>query len=248
MLNEHIKKDAVIKLYHSKQDLDEYTNDERIRLCKGRIRKIVSESEIEIILEENAEKEFQKNICYIMYIFTVQDIFLCCCYYKSSFLEEDNKLLLMDIVSPLERVQRRMHHRVSCHSKILYRKLTPEEAKKQLEGAELLDGSELVMDTCENSLVDISGGGIRFTSKKQIFVDDYLCVRFEVMNEKHVVEMKVMGQVVCSKKLRNEEDGYDIRMKYIGLTEEAKKQIIYFVFQLERDNINVRWQRGGDFA
>ena len=68
------------------------------------------------------------------------------------------------------------------------------------------------------------------------------------MEKKQAVEIKAVGQVVYSDKLRNEENCYDIRVKFIGMAEEVKKRIICFVFQLERDSINVRWQRGGGFA
>ena len=76
----------------------------------------------------------------------------------------------------------------------------------------------------------------------------YIIHNSKIMEKKQVFEIKAVGQVVYSGKLRNEENCYDIRMKFIGITEEMKKKIICFVFQLERDSINVRWQQGGGFA
>ena len=87
-------------------------------------------------------------------------------------------------------------------------------------------------------MVDISGGGIRFTTRSKVNVDDYVLARFEIMNEKRAVEMKVIGQIVYAGRLRNEQDSYDVRIKYIQLSEKARKDIIQFVFQLERDKIS----------
>ena len=248
MLSEHIKEDAVVKLYLSSREPDHSVSGEPPLLGKGRFQKIVSESEVEILLEEDADREFQKNICYEMYIFSLQEVFLCSCYYKLSYLENESRILQMEVVSPLERVQRRMHQRVSCHSKIRYEVIPPENVRKALEGGEGSDGYGPDLASARDTLVDISGGGIRFTSRKKIAEDDVLSVRFEILEKKQVFEIKAVGQVVYSGKLRNEENCYDIRMKFIGITEEMKKKIICFVFQLERDSINVRWQQGGGFA
>ena len=57
--------------------------------------------------------------------------------------------------------------------------------------------------------------------------------------------MHVFGQVVYCQALRNEKDVFDIRMKYIHLSEAKKEQIIRFVFQLEREQRNVKLRRGG---
>jgi hypothetical protein len=246
MLSEHVKKDAVVKLYPSSLEAEGAAGEENSLLGRGRMRNIVSESEIEIILEEDAKKEFQKNICYLMYIFSAQEVFLCSCYFKLSYLEKESRVLQLEVVSPLERVQCRMHQRVSCHSKIQYEVVPPEDLKKHLEEENAGFGPDLA--SSRDSIVDISGGGIRFTTKKPIAVNDFLFVRFEIMEKKQPVEIKSMGQVVYSGVLRNEEKCYDIRMKFIGLSEETRRRIIFFVFQLERDSINVRWQHGGGFA
>ena len=247
-MSEHIKKDARVKLYLSSQEAEGIVIKEKTLLGEGNFQKIVSESEIEIILEGDANSEFHKNICYEMYIFSAQEVFLCSCYYKLSYLEKENRILQIEIVSPLERVQRRMHQRVSCHSKIRYEIISPENLRNVTAGEQEPAGHEQDLASARDSLVDISGGGIRFTSKKKITVDDFLSVRFEIMEKKQAVEIKAVGQVVYSDKLRNEENCYDIRVKFIGMAEEVKKRIICFVFQLERDSINVRWQRGGGFA
>lgn len=250
MLEEHIKNNARVKLCCSRQEQGEYINEEKNLVCQGKIFRIISETEIEIFLSDrDREERIQKNIGYIMYIYTAQEVFISNVYYRGSYQEEEKEILTIEVVSPLEKIQRRMHQRVSCHSKMFFQAVSQEMIYKWKTEAVLFDVYDLSSESLEDSLVDISGGGIRFTTRSHIPVDEFLFVRFEIINDKRAIEMKVLGQVVHSALLRNEQDCYDIRMKYIDLSEEERKKIIHFVFQLERDSINnVRWHRGGEFV
>lgn len=240
MIEEHIKKDALVRLYDKKQDLEDYSAEERFQICQGKIRRFVSEAEIEILLEKNIEVNLQKNICYIIYFFCGKKVFMCSCYYKSFYTEEEEHIMLLELVSPLEQVQRRMYQRVSCHSKILYWEIAKEQAIRYREMEKLPEEAGKPESSVENSLMDIGGGGIRFTSTTFIPVDSFLLIRFEIMNGKKTKGMQTVGQVVYSKPHHSEKDCFEIRMKYIGLTEEERKQIIHFVFKLERDSISKR--------
>lgn len=248
MLKEHIKKDSLVKLYRTKQLLEDYENEEKLLVCRGRVAQIVSDSEMEILIDASEEENLQKNICYILYLFLPQEVLMCSCYFMSAYAEGEQKNVTLDLVSALEFVQRRMHQRVSCHSRIFYQEIEKEELKSMAEHVEIFDELREQREFYEESLIDISGGGVRFVSKKKLAVDSYVSVCFEIVNEKRAVEMKVTGQVVYAMPLRNEQDSYDIRVKYIGLAEEQREKIIHFVFQLERDSINTRWQRGGKTA
>lgn len=240
MTEEHIKQDTLVRIYDRKQDLEDYSEEERFQICHGRIKRFVSEAEIEILLGKNIEVELHKNICYIIYFFCGKKVFMCSCYYKNFYTEEEGNMMLLELVSTLEQVQRRMYQRVSCHSKILYWEIAKEKAVRYREMAKLPEEAEKSGSSVENSLADIGGGGIRFTARDAIPVDSFLFVRFEIMNGKKTEEMQAVGKVVYSMPHHSEKDCFEIRMKYIGLAEEERKQIIHFVFQLERDSISKR--------
>ncbi len=240
MIEEHIKKDALVRIYDKKQDLEDYSEEERFQICQGKIRRFASEAEIEILLEKNIEVNLQKNVCYIIYFFCGKKVFMCSCYYKSFYAEEEEHIMLLELVSPLEQVQRRMYQRVSCHAKILYWAIEKEQAIQYRKMAKLPEEAEEPESSVENSLVDIGGGGLRFTSRTFVPLDSFLFVRFEIMNGKKTEGVQTVGQVVYSMPHHSDKDCFEIRMKYIGLTEEERKQIIHFVFQLERDSISKR--------
>lgn len=227
MIEEMIKKDALVKIFPVGRDTGKITDFEDQSICKGMIRKFVSETELEVQLEE--EISLDKMSCYAIYILSYEKVYLTYVYYRSSFVANGSYMVSLEIVSPMERVQRRKHQRVSCHTRLLFRRVPGESFQGDLPQKMDTDSLEY-----EDFMVDISGGGIRFTTKREVRLNEYLQVAFDIEREGSTVAMSVFGQVVYAEKLRNEQDYYDIRMKYVGISEMEKEQIIHYVFQLER--------------
>lgn len=235
MLEEIIKEDSVAKIYPARQGMDDFSSYDNQKLCVGKVRKVVSETELEFTVLEKSF-EFQKKVCYAIYIISYDKVYLTYVYYRSSYREADETVCSLEMVSPLEKIQRRMHQRVSCHSRLAFRLVSEEEIKLG-DDTEKKKWDDIIFseEDYEDSLVDISGGGIRFTTKKKMTTGAYIYAAFEIQNLSQSVTMTALGQIVHVGAFRNEQDSFDVRMKYIGLTEEEKKQIIHFVFQLERE-------------
>lgn len=249
MLEEFIKTNASVKFYRSKQLIDEKSDREEDLLCEGKVFRVLSDRELEVEIEEKFEQEFHKRECYIVYLLSSQNVFLCNVYFESTYSDEGRRIISLEMVSPLERVQRRNHQRVSCHAGIAYQIIQADQIddKTKKDPFEIFsEKNENSLEIYEDTLVDISGGGIRFTSKKKIEPKEYLYAKFEITSGSDIIIMKVIGQVVYSGLLRNEQECYDIRMKYINVSELEREQIIRFVFQLERDSRNVKLRRGGE--
>lgn len=244
MLNEHINENAAIKMYHTRQVMDDYSGRNDFLICCGKIKKIVSDSEIEVEISDRTLPELKKDICYILHIYTAKKVYRCSIYYHSMYSEEGKNVICLEVVSPLEKIQRRMHQRISCHSRILVKVIEPEQIQNILKekNNDIFGEYEGKNEVFEDSMVDISGGGIRFTTRNKVDVYDYLFVRFEIMTNETAVKLNVIGEVVYSALLPNDQECFDIRMKYIGLTEQERKQIIHFVFQLERDGMGKSWK------
>ena len=216
MFDGQMKKDTRVKICISQQEQTEFVNEEKNIICRGKVSRVLSETELEVELEKTeCEDVFQKTICYTLYVYMPQMVLVGSIYYRGSVQEEKKKILSVELVSPLMKIQRRMHHRVSCHSKIFFQAISPELVHQEEQ-------------TISFDAYDISSGNF----------EDSILARFEIMNEKRAVEMKVIGQIVYAGRLRNEQDSYDVRIKYIQLSEKARKDIIQFVFQLERDKIS----------
>lgn len=234
MIEEIIKKDALVKIYPMRGETEtgRIFVSEGQKSGRGTIRKFLSEKEIEIQMEE--EIPLEKKVCYAIYILSYEKVYLTYVYYHSSWFEEGKNMVSMEIISPMERVQRRKHQRVSCHAKLAFRQISQEDVTGEEIYNEKLPGFS--PREFEDSMVDISGGGIRFTSKREVRQEDYLFVAFEMELDSQRIAVSMPGQVVYAAKLRNEKDYYDIRMKYLRIPEKLREQIIHFVFQLERND------------
>ncbi|MCD7825318.1 MAG: PilZ domain-containing protein [Clostridiaceae bacterium] len=238
MLNEIIKQGTKIKIFRVVQLYQNAADREETLVCTGTLHKVLSDAKLELLVSDEAES-LQKNVCYLIYLYFAQRVYRCSCYFQApSYLEEGTGISI-ELASPLQQVQRRMHQRVSCRGRICIKVLPDRNAEEYTgEGQPVRYGEEEAdgYGLWEETMIDISGGGIRFASKKKLDRGTEILIKFDFFCEAGQHEMEVAGRVVYSEVLRNENDYYDIRMKYIYLTEEKREQIIRYVFQLERKN------------
>lgn len=209
--------DRVVLFSNKKNEDDKSTAWNEKYKC--RLSKIISDSVI--VVESDKTFDFDKNVCYETYIYSANKLYRCNSYFKADYTEGRIKKTEIEIVSPLERIQRRKHKRYVCHEKFSYSVLQNGTVH------DIIEEKELLSDT----LVDISGGGIRFKSEKFYEKGIRLLCDISLGAGKCV---NVVCEVVASFKLQNEYGMYDIRMKYIGISEEERKNIIKYVFELER--------------
>lgn len=237
MLNELVKKGDVIKVYEKRQETGELIEYDIPCIIKGKVYRILSDKEMEMITEQK-EPELQKNVCYILHLFSYEKVFLCNTYYHTSYTEDHRRVISFELLSPLERVQRRMHQRISSHAKFLLCRLEKEIAEKMLQKepgpADLAEESQSFVYT-EETMIDISAGGIRMTSKEPVQTGDYVHIIIDIKEQENVLGIRTYGQVIYSEVFRNEQGVYDVRLKFIGISEQEKEKIIHYVFGMERE-------------
>lgn len=248
MIEEYVKIGTTVKMYLSVSMKGEVDADRQPCICVGRIEKIHSDHEMEMeILHQANEDAFSKKETYVMYFIAPLEAYMCHVSCLTSYHDEQKRILSFNILSPLEKVQRRMHERISYHAELAFRVLSDPMKEEREDQQELFtEVSDSYYKDYEDTVVDISGGGIRFTSKKQVRPNECILADFKTIQSGKSMMMHVLGQVVYCQALRNEKDTFDIRMKYIHLSEAKKEQIIRFVFQLEREQRNVKLRRGGE--
>lgn len=249
MLDETIKEGMSVKVYPAyRKKVTDMTDDSSQMICVGKIDKLPAEYEIEVEVYQSVEQVFQKKKSYVMYFMAPGTVLMCHVSFLSFYTEDNKRKVSFKMVSPLEKIQRRMHQRVSYHTEISFQILDETQIAKEKQKNNCLfqNVAGNSFDNNEDTIVDISGGGIRFTSKKEIKPGSFIVADFKSIIDKKNVVIHVLGQIVYCAVLRNEKERFDIRMKYINLTEEDKEKIIHFVFELERNQRNVKLRRGGE--
>lgn len=240
MLEELVSNESKVIFYKC---LFQTGNDdmEKNKVCKCQLQKILSDSEIIVACSDNDGDgaALKKHECYILDIYNLNKVYRCNAYYIQGSNENGYNYYIIRIVSPVQKVQRRRYQRYPCHSLFSYSVLQEtqvqdiinkewEEVKKSLAG---LSGFK------QEALADISGGGIRFTSKQLLEKGEYLFCVLDFGGYNNKKAFPVICQVVYSGQFVNIKDVFDIRLKYLGITEQQREQIIHFGFWLERQGI-----------
>ena len=140
------------------------------------------------------------------------------------------------ITSDVAKYQRREYYRESCSIPLQFKQIVKDPAKMKDDEiiAEFLTGPGEIKD---GTILDISGGGLRFKSDSRLVTGVYSIFRFEIMSKGQPEEMVVPGYMIASDKI----DGiavYHNRTQFIFHSEKEREKIIYFVFNEQRRKRN----------
>ena len=159
-----------------------------------------------------------------------------------------NNLAVAEVkfVSALEKFQRRQYYRMNCIIPMTYSVLTEvqkelyQEKKKclsleqKLNIEKKLENQEMVFQKA--TILDISGGGMRFNSFVQQQSGDVLLLQPALPE---IVRKKIpflFGRIISSQRIPNKEPvSFDNRVEFVEITSVEQEQIIMYIFKEERD-------------
>ena len=169
MFDEIVKEGDAVKVFLKRQNTNELLEHDIPWLLTGAVMGSVSDTEFEIATDQK-DAELKKDVSYIIYFFSFEKVYLCTAYFKMDFYEEQKRVIAFEILSPLERVQRRMHQRVSSHTTLLLQKEEDVQVENLMEKADFFDIIEEKTGSrpWKEVMIDLSAGGIRFTSKERL--------------------------------------------------------------------------------
>lgn len=160
--------------------------------------------------------------------------------YKSKFIVLDRYkenglyVLKVELISGLTKYQRRQYYRLECAMDIEYlvveNDLLDSLREDETLVRKMLDESELK----KGIVIDISGGGIRFASRDKLDSNSVVLVKVNIAisNGKNVYG--VLGKVLNSTKMINNELMYEQRIEYSDIQNADREVIIRYIFETER--------------
>lgn len=137
-------------------------------------------------------------------------------------------------ITELKKIQRREFYRFEC--------LIPTEVVgistelTDLPNMELIE--QKIQETSQleyvrATIVNLSGGGAKINSDKEIVAKEHMYVSFVLSTEKSTVHIHVLARIVVSK--YNEElDIYENRVEFIFKDSEDRESIIKYIFDEDR--------------
>ncbi|MCR5250829.1 MAG: flagellar brake protein [Lachnospiraceae bacterium] len=146
---------------------------------------------------------------------------------------------IVDVVltGSLLKYERREYFRLETSFPLRYLVLTPENA--QAFRAATQNGTLLQMDGFRNATtIDISGGGVRFTSDAEINKDAMVITHLVAHSPSGQKKNYIfLGKVVRTGLLNDQRGHYDHRMQFVDMKQEAREEFVRFIFEWERERL-----------
>lgn len=133
----------------------------------------------------------------------------------------------MEIVSKIEKYQRRQYFRLDCALEVRYRKLTVDESVSLVDSKPIDFDEELPL--LKSVMVDISGGGMRFLSPIKVEMNNFIFIKFRLQSE-----FEIFGRIRHVRSAEKRPGIYEHRVEFLGLENKDREKIVSYVFEQER--------------
>lgn len=178
-----------------------------------------------------------------MFFYTEKGIFRCIGKISDRYKEGNIYLLVVEILTHLEKFQRREYFRLLCTLDTCYYKLS--ESKKDMESKRkivayqsdepiLEDESGEKIKCSKGTIVDISGGGVRIVSEERLEKATYIRFKYNIKRNYTIFEFDLVGLVLSSEGIMNKIGQYEHRIKYHNIKREDREAIVKYIFDEER--------------
>ncbi len=165
--------------------------------------------------------------------YTDKGLYQCRIVITDRYKENNIFVLVVELISELQKYQRRQYYRLGCTMDIKYRILEEEEIKFYSDENNRYS-CELDDKFNDGIALDLSGGGIRFTSKKHHKPGEILLLFMDISYDDKQKEYCVLCQLVTSDASKNREDMFEHRAKYCNIDGGIREELIKYIFEEER--------------
>ena len=221
--------------------------DGELMALTSRILDFVDERHIKILMPMDKSRivPLGSGETYSMYFYTKSGTYMCKATVKDRFSDDGMGVLVVELVSSFEKLQRRRFFRVECvldiQSHVLSEKEREmlEEAERDLSSAAkmeyLINNIARHDEDWENGMItDISGGGICYLSKVQKAKGDIILLSMELVNDKENRTHKILARNLSSVPVEKKPGFFENRAQFIRLSTVEREEIIRFVFEEDR--------------
>lgn len=180
---------------------------------------------------------------YLFIFYTSEGLYRC----RAVVLEQNTQqAVFVKLTSEMEKYERRRFYRMDCIIPMLYAVLTEEQKEQYMEllgcGTKEQRQSlwERITEDAEffnGTVLDISGGGMRFNSGQPQQAEAFLLLRMELPEEAKNGLPLLLARLISSQPAKNRQDVYENRAEYFDISPIQRKALIYYIFQEERKKL-----------
>lgn len=148
------------------------------------------------------------------------------------YKEDGLYILIVELASELKKFQRRQYFRLEYAMDVKFKCVTDEELiaaasseaeMKYLSTFGMLDGISL----------DISGGGIRFTSHEEIDKNSNVIISINIGIAQEII-CNIAANIISAGRVQNRDKIYEYRAEFVNMKNSDREQLIRFIFDMER--------------
>ncbi len=235
----------MLSKYVTPGDRVEIQEVEKSTKSKNQEQKIYSTSVYDVLSDERLELLMPMEQTKLVLLPVDVEIDLCFytkagiyqCYAKIIERYKNNEvfILLLELSTSLRRHQRREYYRFNCILNMKSRALVKEEIKAfEEKGIPPILLPNQDMSLTESTIVDISGGGVRFISDSQYDNDTLICMTYHLLVQGKEKTYELLGKVLSSSEIENRKDQYEHRIQFVNIDNLEREEIIRFIFEEER--------------
>ena len=150
---------------------------------------------------------------------------------KERYKQNNIFILVLEMLTDLEKQQRREFFRFDCVIGMNTRQTTDEEAKSFSENKQFL---LLPEPEGKSVIVDISGGGMRFISADKYTAGHLIHCKFILVYRDKPVKFEVMLQLLYTQPVANNPQNTEYRGQFFEIGNNERETIIKFIFDEQR--------------
>ena len=184
---------------------------------------------------------------YELHFYTSSGTFSCTGRIVDRYKEETFYIAVVELVTTLEKLQRRQFFRAECVRPIYFYTLTEEELSElkyygessgSMETGWVLAGLGTQTERWDQGvLTDISGGGMRFTTHSELGKGGVLYLSMEIEQKQEKKAKRMFARVISSLEMEKKPGNYENRLEFLWLSSAEREEIIRFVFDEDRKRL-----------
>lgn len=197
------------------------------------IMDLIDDEHIEMMMpiEKTKLVLLQQDAEYELHFITPKGLYQCLARVTKRYKNEQLYLLEMELVSNIQKYQRREYYRYSCSMDIGVRELNDEESRL-FNHQTNFEPDDLPF--AQATTVDISGGGIRFISSIPFETGEGIVCRYELSRNGVKKTYSQIALVLACNRLEKNNTMYELRVKFTFINNNDREEIIRYIFEEER--------------
>ncbi|SFR95931.1 flagellar brake protein [Anaeromicropila populeti] len=233
-----------IELYKDK----EYSEDQIRKKYVSQFLDFEEDEKIKIAMPIESGRLVPLSIgdVYKMLFYTDNGMYQCQGKIVDRFREKNIFFLVVELLTDLERFQRREFYRFECvlngrcrmiskEEELLLEKLqTSEVSLEQLNAQYQAVLADMESQWNDVVFINLSGGGAKFNSRTRYESGNKLIVQMEIPINNVPVQFELRALIVASEAMFNRSGFYETRIKFLKIGKKEREDIIKFIFEEER--------------